>query len=50
MRQTVSEQTQNGSLLLEPGRHSYHVDAAASLENDFTGLAVVHKEHRKNWA
>ena len=50
MRQAISEHTQSGSLRLEPGRHSYHVDAAVSFKNDLTGLAVVHKEHRKNWA
>ena len=50
MRQALSEHTQHGSLRKEPGRHSFHVDAAVSREDGITGLAVVHKTHRQDWA
>ena len=49
MRQALSEHAKDGKLRIEPGRHSYHVDAAVS-ENGMTGLAVVHKTDRQYWA
>ena len=50
MSQALSEHTKDGTLRTEPGRHSFHVDAAVSDDNDLTGIAVVHKTHRQYWA
>ena len=50
MRQATSEHTQHRALRTEPGRRSYHVDAAVSRENGLTGLAVVSKIDRQDWA
>ena len=50
MSQALSEHTKDGTLRTEPGRHSFHVDAAVSDDNDLTGIAVVHKTHRRYWA
>ena len=49
MRQAISEHTKDSALLTEPGRHSFHVDAAVSHRDGRTGIAVVHKTHRQYW-
>ncbi len=48
MRQALSEHAKDGKLGIEPGRHSYHVDAA--VFPGMTGVAVVHKMVRQYWA
>jgi len=50
MRQALSEHAKDGTRRKEPGRHSFHVDAAVSREHGLTGIAVVHKMHRQDWA
>ncbi|KAL8707016.1 MAG: hypothetical protein Q9225_007884 [Loekoesia sp. 1 TL-2023] len=50
MKQALSEHTRDGPRRKEPGRHSFHVDAAVSREDGMTGIAVVHKMHRQDWA
>jgi len=50
MRQALSEHAKDGTRRKEPGRHSFHVDAAVSREHGLTGIAVVHKTHRQDWA
>lgn len=50
MSQALSEHTKDGTLRTEPGRHSFHVDAAVSEEEDLTGIAVVQKTNRQYWA
>ncbi|KAL8910335.1 MAG: hypothetical protein Q9171_004379 [Xanthocarpia ochracea] len=50
MRQALSEHSRDGPRRKEPGRHSYHVGAALSDKHDRTGLAVVFKTHRQDWA
>ena len=50
MRQALSEHARDGTRRKEPGRHSYHVDAALSSGCLTAGIAVVHKSHRQNWA
>ncbi|KAF6222616.1 hypothetical protein HO133_000663 [Letharia lupina] len=50
MSQALSEHAKDGMLRTEPGRHSFHVDAAVSSDNGLTGIAVVHKTHRQYWA
>ena len=50
MTQALSEHTKDGTRRKEPGRHSFHVDAAVSREHGITGIAVVHKTHRQDWA
>ena len=48
MRQALSEHAKDGKLGIEPGRHSYHVDAA--VFPGMAGVAVVHKMDRQYWA
>ena len=50
MSQALSEHTKDGTLRKEPGRYSFHVSAAVSDDNELTGIAVVHKTHRQDWA
>ena len=50
MSQALSEHIKESYLRTEPGRHSFHVDAAVSRENEMTGIAVVHKTDRWYWA
>lgn len=50
MSQALSEHDKDATLRTEPGRHSFHVDAAVSREDKLTGIAVVHKTHRQYWA
>lgn len=50
MSQALSEHTKDGTLRTEPGRHSFHVDASVSSEDEIAGIAVVHKTHRQYWA
>ena len=50
MSQALSEHTKDGTLRTEPGRQSFHVHAAVSDDNELTGVAVVHKTHRQDWA
>ncbi|KAI4137985.1 MAG: hypothetical protein L6R39_007019 [Caloplaca ligustica] len=50
MRQALSEHSKDGPRRKEPGRHSFHVDAAVSRKHDLTGIGVVFKTHRQNWA
>ena len=50
LRQALSEHARDGTRRKEPGRHSFHVDAAVSREDGITGIAVVHKTHRQDWA
>ncbi len=50
MRQALSEHARDGTRRKEPGRHSYHVDAAFSSGCLTAGIAVVHKSHRQDWA
>ena len=47
MAQALSE---HGKLGGEPGRHSFHVDAAVSRVDETTGLALVWKMQRRKWA
>ena len=47
VRQSLSEYT-NATQLNDSGRHSFHVDA--SVSNNMTGLAVVHRTHRQDQA
>ena len=49
MLQAISEHTKGSALLTEPGRHSFHVDAAISRQDGRTGIAVVHKTHQQYW-
>ena len=49
VRQSLSEYT-NATQLNDSGRHSFHVDAAVSREDNMTGLAVVHLAHRQDRA
>ena len=49
MRQAISEHTEESALLTEPGRQSFHVDAAISRKKGRTGIAVVYKTHRRSW-
>ena len=48
--QALSEHAKDGTLRTEPGRHSFHVDAAVSQEHGISGIAVVHKTDRQYWA
>lgn len=50
MSQALSEHAEDGTLRKEPGRYSFHVDAAVSRAEGITGIAVVHKTHRQYWA
>lgn len=50
MRQALAEHAKDRTLRTEPGRHSFYVDAAVSREDGITGIAVVHKTHRQDWA
>ncbi|KAL8837026.1 MAG: hypothetical protein Q9170_002680 [Blastenia crenularia] len=50
MAQAVLEHTREGPRRKEPGRHSYHVDAAVSHKEKLTDIAIVHKTHRQDWA
>ena len=50
IRQALSEHTREGTRRKEPGRHSFHVDASVSWDENMTGIAVVHKAHRQDWA
>lgn len=50
MSQALSEHAKDGTLRKEPGRHSFYVDAAVSSEYGISGIAVVHKTHRRYWA
>lgn len=50
MTQALSEHARDGTRRKEPGRHSSHVDASVSREYSMTGIAVVHKSHRQDWA
>ena len=50
MKQALSEHARDGTWRKEPGRHSFHVDAAVSRDDGITGIAVVHKTHRQDWA
>ena len=50
MSQALSEHTKESYLRTEPGRHSFHVDAAVSRGDEMTGIAVVQKKDRRNWA
>ena len=50
MRQALSEHSRDGPRRKEPGRHSYHVGAVLSDKHDRTGLGVVFKTHRQDWA
>ena len=47
MSQAISEHAKGSTLPAEPGRHSFHVDAAVSHLDRLTGIAVV---HRQCWA
>ena len=47
VRQSLSEYT-NATQVNNSGRHSFHVDA--SVSNNMTGLAVVHRTHRQDQA
>ena len=47
-RQALSEHARYGPLRKEPGRHSFHVDAAVSRDNGLTGIAVVHKSRQQD--
>lgn len=49
MRQAISEHTKGSALLTEPGRLSFHVDAAVSQPGCHTGIAVVHKTDQQSW-
>ncbi|KAL8789359.1 MAG: hypothetical protein Q9195_006886 [Heterodermia aff. obscurata] len=48
-RQSLSEYT-NAAQPNDSGRHSFHVDAAVSVKNNMTGLAVVYRTHRQSRA
>lgn len=50
MNQALSEHAKEGTVRTEPGRHSFHVDAAVSRQDELTGIAVVQKTHRQYWA
>ncbi|CAF9939981.1 MAG: hypothetical protein HETSPECPRED_002122 [Heterodermia speciosa] len=49
VRQSLSEYT-DATQRNDPGRHSFHVDAAISRKNNMTGLAVVNRTHRQDRA
>ena len=49
MRQAILEHTKESALLTEPGRYSFHVDAAVWRHDGCTGIAVVYKTHRQYW-
>ncbi|KAL8925261.1 MAG: hypothetical protein Q9208_003551 [Pyrenodesmia sp. 3 TL-2023] len=48
--QALSEHCKDGPRRNEPGRHSFHVDAAVSKKHDLTGIGVTFKTHRQDWA
>lgn len=48
--QALSEHCKDGPRRKEPGRHSFHVDAAVSKKHDLTGIGVTFKTHRQDWA
>ncbi|KAL8921562.1 MAG: hypothetical protein Q9172_003961 [Xanthocarpia lactea] len=50
MRQALSEHSKDSPRRKEPGRHSYHVGAAVSDKHDRSGIGVVFKTHRQDWA
>ena len=50
MKHALSEHKRDCMRRKEPGRHSFHVDAAISQRNGRAGLGVVHKAHRQDWA
>ena len=50
MTQALSEHTMRRPRRLEPGRHAFYVDAALSHKYDHSGVGVVHKTNRQDWA
>lgn len=50
MKQALSKHARDRRRRNEPGRHSFHVDAAVSRADGISGIAVVHKTHRQDWA
>ncbi|KAL8848768.1 MAG: hypothetical protein Q9221_006239 [Calogaya cf. arnoldii] len=47
--QALSEHCKDVYRRKEPGRHSFHVDAAMSKKHDLTGVGVTFKAHRQDW-
>ena len=50
MTQALSEHTMRGPRRREPGRHAFYVDAALSHKHNHSGVGVVHKKYRQDWA
>lgn len=50
MGQALSANAKDSTFRTTPGRLSSYVDAAVSHENRLTGITVVHKTNRQDWA
>lgn len=48
MRQALSEHTKDGPRAKDPGRYSFHVDAAVSAHGN-AGIGVVYQPRHRHW-